>query len=99
MGRDLLGPLKWRVRRERPAGGDVRLGLRAADLVELREQAGQAELDAIEARDAVDRPLEAAFGRGTVVANDVDDQRVVGLPTRGDRIDDASDLRVGVFEV
>ena len=58
---DLLGPLEGRVRRPGPAHRHVRFRLRAADLVELRLQPRQPELDAVETGNLVDRAFEPAF--------------------------------------
>src|SRR5262245_5914531 len=59
----------------------------------------QAELDAVQTRNAVDRAFQTAFGRGAIVADDVNDQRIVELAFRSNGADHASDLGVGIFEV
>src|SRR5262249_8340879 len=97
--RHLFGPLERSIRGNRPADRDIWLGLRAANVVVLGQQAGQAELDAVQTRNAVDRALQTAFGRGAIVADDVNDQRIVELTFRSNGVDHASDLGVGIFEV
>ena len=98
VGGDLLGPLKGRVHRPGPADGNMRVGGRAADFVELGLESLQSQLDAVEAGDLADRSLEAAFGRGAVVADDVEDQRVVQLPRGLEGGDEPADLLVGVVQ-
>ena len=98
MGRDLLGPFERRVSRPRPPDRNMRLGRGAADLVEFFFKPLETELDAIEARDLVDGAFKATLGRRAIVADDVEDQRVVELARLLDRRDKAADLLIGVIK-
>ena len=95
---DLLGPLEGRVRRPGPAHRNMRVRRRAADLVELGLEICQSQLHAIDAGDLADRALEAAFGRGAIVAHDVEDQGVVHFSRFLERGDEPPDLLVRVVE-
>ena len=98
--RDLLGPLVGRVHRVRPAHRVVVVGLRPAELVDLRRQelgrldAGQA----VQRRHLVEAAVGRAFGRGAVVADDVVDQRVVEHLQIRQRVDQPPEVMVGVLE-
>ena len=97
VGRDLLGPLERRVAGHRPARRHVREGLRPAPLVDVLEHVRHRLVDAVEVRHLVEHADHAAFGAGAVVADDVDDQRVVELADVFDRLHHAADLVVGVL--
>ena len=98
IGRHLLGPGERRVERDRPAGGHVREGLRAAPLVDQRDQVLDLLGDAVEIGHLVVHADEAALGAGAVVAGDVDEQRVVQLADVLERLLEAPDLVVGMLE-
>ena len=72
--RDLLGPLIRRIHRMRPADRVVVVGVRSAEVVDLALQ----ELDRLDCRHAVqhrhfvEAAVQRSFGRGAVVADDVD---------------------------
>ena len=68
----------------------------APDVVEIFELLFDRRIGAVEHRHFVRRAVQLAFGTGAVVAVDVDDQRVVELAEVLDRLDDATDLVVGV---
>ena len=96
---DLLGPLVGRVARVRPADRVVVVGLRRAELV----QHGHHELrrlqrgHRVEVGHLVEGAVERALGRGTVVADDHVDQRVVEHAELIDRVDQPPDVVVGVL--
>ena len=77
--RDLLGPLVGRVHRVSPAHRVVVVGVRAAELVDLRlQELGRLErAHAVQRGHLVEAAVGRAFGRGAVVADDQIDQRVV----------------------
>ena len=54
-------------------------------------------LHAVEVGHLVEQPVHAAFGARAVVADDVEDQRVVELAGRLDGLDQPADLGVGVL--
>ena len=95
---DLLGPLERRIAGPRPADGVVRRRAGQAPPVHEADRLLNRGLAAVEAHDLVRRADEGTFAARSVVAEDVDDERVVQLPHRLDRIDHAADLVVGVFE-
>ena len=94
---DLLGPLERSVHRPGPADRDMRLARRPADLVQPLDRAFQAELHAEQAGKFAERPLQPSFGAGAVVADDVEDQRVVEFAGSGQAVDIAADLGIGVL--
>ena len=98
--RHLLRPLERRVHRPRPRCGKVREGLiRAPERVRQSSWALTGTGNAVEGGELVRRAVERTFGAGTVVAADVDDQRVVELAHVVDGLNHAADLVVGVGEV
>ena len=58
----------------------------------------QVRLEAVEAHDLVDDAARGPFGTAAVIADDVDDQRVLELPELVNGVDEAADLVVGVLE-
>ena len=78
----------------------MRIGRRRAPGVVELELLGDREVqDAVVGRVLVGRAEQRAFGAGAVVADDVDDQRVVELAHVLDLLDDAADLVVGIGRV
>ena len=98
VGSDLFGPHERRVERDRPAGGHVRVGFRAAPFVDEFGHVLNCFRHAVEVGVFVEQSVHAAFGAGSVVARDVEDQGVVELAGFADGVDDAADLVVGVIE-
>ena len=99
MRRHLFHPLERRVHRPCPGRRKMRERLvrspeRVPEILGLHRHR-----DAIEGGEFVRRTVEHAFRARTVVAADVDNQRVVELPHILDRLDDPADLVVGVGEV
>lgn len=101
VGGHLLGPLVRRVHRDRPARGVVRVGVRPAELARpLREEPRdplRVLLDAVEVQALVERAGVAALGRCPVVAEDVENDRVVELAALAQRRDHPAHLGVGVL--
>ena len=85
-------------RRERdgPAGGVVVVGVRPAELVEVRQVVLDRVRPGVEELVLVDRPVRRALPRGAVVGG-VEDQRVVELAGLLEVVDDPPDLVVGVL--
>ena len=98
---DLLHPLIRRVHGVRPANREVVQRLRGAELVdslghELRRLDRRRP---VERDHPVKRAIRPALARPTVIARDVDDQRVVEDPETLERVDHPPDLIVGVLHV
>ena len=68
------------------------------DVVDPFEHVVDAVVKTLLGLHVVERARQGAFGAGAVVANDVDDQRVVTYSQGVQRVDDASRLRVDVLE-
>ena len=97
---DLLGPLERRAHRPRPTDRVVVVRGRRAELVHL----GEHELrrlergHPVEVGHLVERAVHRALGRRAVVTDDVVDDRVVEDPEVIDRVDQPTDVVVGVLE-
>ena len=97
VGGDLLGPRERRVARHRPARGHVRVGGRPAPVVVVLEHVRERLLHAVEVRHLAEHAVHAALGARAVVAQDVEDERVVELPDVADGVHQPADLGVGVL--
>ena len=97
--RDLLDPAIGGVHRKRPGHGEVGVGDIGAPRRHERQHLFDAVFEAVEIGDLVRRAVHRAFGAHAIVAEDVDDQRVVELAELLDRVDDAADLVVAVSHV
>ena len=97
VGRNLLGPHEGRVAGDGPAGGHVRIGGGAAPLVVVLEHVRHSLLNAVEVGDLVEHAVHAALGAGAVVAEDVEDERVVELAHLFEGVEEAADFVVAVF--
>src|ERR1044072_5029968 len=95
--RNLLRPRKGRIARDGPARGEVRVGRRAADFVVMFQDVGDGLVHAVEVGHLVVEPVHAAFGARAVVANDVEDERVVELPGSANGVYQSPDFPVCVF--
>lgn len=96
---DLLGPLKRRVHRVRPADGIVVVGRRPAEIVHNGQQVGNGFLDAVgRDTDFVGHALQRAFAACTVVAHLVNDERVVQLAGLFHGLDDPPDVVIAVSQ-
>ena len=94
---DLLGPLEGRVARPGPADREVREGGGTAPLVDvIHHLIGSAD-DAVERHHLVVGALGAALGAGAVVADDVEEERVVELADRLELRHQPAHLVVGVL--
>ena len=95
--RDLLGPRVRRVHRQRPAGrvDGVRRGV--AQRVEPGRHVGGLVLDAVADEVLAERAARAALAGGAVVAEQVEDQRVVEDAHVLQGVDEPADLHVGVL--
>ena len=98
--RHLLGPLQRGVHRPRPADGVVVVGAGRAELVHLahHELRRLERGHAVEVGHLVERAVDGALGRRPVVAEDVVDDRVVEDLEVAHRVDQPSDVVVGVLE-
>ena len=70
--------------------------LRAAQFVDDLQRALDWFEDSVERRDLVHRSVETALGRRAIVAEDVDDERVVGVGERRHCVQDAPHLVIDV---
>ena len=97
--RDLLGPLVGRVHGVGPADRIVVVGLRAAELVEpLRQILGRLHgLQAIEVAHLVKAAVDRSLGRGAVVTDDVEDERVIKDVELLQRVENSAHMMIGVF--
>ena len=80
VGGDLLGPLKGVFTAQAQPTGTCRLGFRVPDLIELGLKTRQPQLDAVETGYLIHGPFQAAFGRGAVVTDDIEDEGIVQFP-------------------
>ena len=97
---DLLRPLIRRVHRVRPADREVVVGLRCAEVVDARgHELGRLERrGAVEEEGLVEAAVDPALGARPVVADDVVDERVLEHAKVVERVDEPSDVVVGVLE-
>src|SRR5262245_50153492 len=94
---DLLGPTERRVEGPGPTDGHVVVSFVCApNVVEVLELVSDRHIDAVEHGNFVGRADERTFGARTIVAADVDDERIVELAHVFDRLDDAANLMVGI---
>ena len=96
---DLLDPAIGGVHRKRPGHGEVGIGFIGAPRRNHGQHLLHRESVAVEIGDLVRRAVHRAFGAHAVVAEDVDDQRVVEQAQLLDGFDDAADLVVAVGHV
>ena len=97
---NLLGPLIRRVHRVRPADRIVIVCLRSAELVDLGlEKVGRLDAcNSVQHEQLVEAAVRRSFGRRSVVADDVVDQRVVELSEPVEPVDEPPDVIVGMLE-
>ena len=106
MAGHLLAPLERCVVGVSPCGGEVRGGVEAADLLDAAELLLDdlqllvgLEHDPVEERRLVERTRDGALHTGAVVTPDVDDERVVEVAHLVDRVEQATDVPVGVLGI
>ena len=97
IGRHLLGPTERRVARERPARSVMIVGHRPAELVDHLQLVCHRFGDAVEIGVLVGAAVRAALGARTIVADDIEDQRVVEAAELLERVDQPPCLVVGHF--
>ncbi len=97
--RHLLGPLKRRVHRVGPGGRKVVEVFGSAELVDHLDVVLPLLREAVEEQVLAEGSIQAALSAGSVVAGDVDDERIVGIGERLDRVDDAAHLVVALGPV
>ena len=98
-GGHLLGPFEGGVEGPGPRHGHVRRGLVGAqDIVELQLRFDR-NIDGLNRGEVEGRADGGAFGAGSVVAADVDDQRVIEFAQVFHRLNDPADLVVGVGDI
>ena len=95
----LLRPLEWSVHGPGPSNRHVRLARWSANFVEPLDRACQSELQADQAGDLAERSFQPPLGARAIVADDVHHQRVIELTRKGEAVDQATDLEVGVVHV
>ncbi len=91
-----LEHLERRREPDRPSGREMVVGVRASQLVHQPHVLGQIVGVTVEELVLVDGAIRRAFTRGAVVRG-IEDDGVVELPRLLQVINDAADLRVGVF--
>ena len=103
VARHLFAPLERGVVGVGPGGGEVRCGVVAAEsldsavlLDELQLMFG-VEHHPVEEGHFVERTGDGSFHAGAVVAPDVEDQRVVEITQILDRVQQSTDVPVGVL--
>src|SRR6476659_1371330 len=97
MGRHLLGPFEGRVKCPRPRDRHVRVGLvRSPVFVMQQLQRLRERQNAVVGRHLVKSSLQSAFGARTVVAANVDNERVVELALILNFLNDPANLMVGI---
>ena len=72
------------------------VGLGAADLVDICDEIGKIFLVEIDEGVFLEQSLFTALGAGPIIADDVEDQRVVKLTRLFEMVDHAADLLVAV---
>ncbi len=99
VGGHLFHPLKRCVAGPGPADGIVRFGFRSADGVKVLQVVLDRSRETVEGLHFIERAIGPTFGTRPVVADDVDDQRVVGVGQLVDGVDQASALVVGEGQI
>ena len=74
----------------------MRLATRRSDLVNSVDRTFQSQLNSQQAGQFAESSFQPAFGAGTVVANDVQHQRIVEFPGGFQAVNQSSDVMVGV---
>ena len=77
----------------------MRLAVGTADGVEVLQVVRERSRETVEGLDFIERAIGSAFGTRAIVADDVDDHRVVGVGQLIHGVDQASALVVGEGEV
>jgi hypothetical protein len=98
VGCNLLGPLERRVHRMRPPDRVVIERRRATKLVHPAQDFAEFFRNCVEKSHFIEQPLRSAFGARTIIALNVDDQRIVEFAHLRDRIDDAAHLSVAIAQ-
>ena len=97
MRRHLLGPLEGRVERPRPRDRHMRIGVVGAPILVVQHLHDfRQRQNAVVGGQLIEGAFERALGARAVVADNVDDQRVVELALVLHFLDDAADFMVGV---
>src|SRR5262245_45685834 len=99
MRSDLLRPLEGRVHRPGPGRREMVEMLGTAELVDNLDVVLPSRQDVVEEGILVSRAFNATFGRGAIVADDIDDHGVVGVGKLGDRFEHAAHLVIDVSAV
>ena len=94
---DLLGPAKGRISRHSPSRGIVTVGIRTAQLVVMLQDVLDRFRHAVEIGHLIEHAVHPTLGACPVVADDVEDQRIVQLPHVLDSFNQPPDFRVGIF--
>src|ERR1700757_2982924 len=97
MGRHLLGPLEGRVKCPRPRDRHVRVGLIRSPVFVMQQLENLRESqDAVVGGHLIKGSLQSAFRARTVVAANVDNERVVELAFILNFLNDPANLMVGI---
>ena len=100
MRSDLFGPLVRSIHGVSPTDGIVVVGFGPAKLVDPRGKVFRSlkGLQAVKVAHLIETPIEGTFGGGSVVSNDVVDERIVHDAQFGDAVDHPADMVVGEFQ-
>src|SRR4029077_19912765 len=99
MRRDLLTPFEWRVECPRPGSGKMRESFVGSPKFVPQKLIFDRHGDTIKCGELVRRTVEHTLGTRSIVAADVEDQRVTQFAKVFDCLDDTADLVVGVGEI
>ena len=73
------------------------MGFRSAEVINVLRQVIKGLGDSISVGQLIHDAVQTAFRRGTIVARDIDDQRIIQLTSILDGVDNAADLIVRMF--
>jgi len=99
MRRNLLDPLEWRIAGPGPTERIVRLGVRPADLVDELQIFFQLRRHAIEVHHLIHGPGEAALRTRAVVADDIENERIVRVRQFLHRLQQPAALGIGIGQI
>src|SRR4029077_18370944 len=97
VGWDLLGPHEGRVVRDCPASGHMWVGRGTTPFIVMLQHVRDSLWYIVEKRHLIEHAVHPALCAGSVIAEDVEDECVVGFARFSDGIEQAADLVVAIF--